>query len=394
MKIAQIACSFPPYPGGIGQSAWRLGEILSQEHQVETFSLKPKNNLNLKNNFKPKQKVNYLDPLIRFGHGAFSFSLFFKLKKFDCLYLHYPFFGTSELIKLFLSLYPKKKLVIHYHMDTPKLLGFKKFFSFSSLLIEKALFKRADKIIVSSLDYVLAGSFNKYFNEFKDKIIELPFGLDLEIFKPRMKSSSNLPYFKQAQELVRKITHKIINKDKFQILFVGGLDQAHYFKGLNILFSALAKLNNYAWTLTIIGDGDLREEYLKNCQRLKLEAKVKFKGRVSEEDLIDYYQSSSFLVLPSINSHEAFGLVLIEALACGLPVIASHLAGVRKVFSHKQEGLQVQAKSVDDLKNKIEYLFNNPEILEEMSTKARQLALAKYDDKKIADNLLDEFSRL
>lgn len=279
-------------------------------------------------------------------------------------------------------------------MDTPKLLGFKKILSISSLILEKSLFKKADKIIVSSLDYAKAGSFNKYFDQFKDKIKELPFGVDIEIFKPKMKEKSQIPYFKQAQDLVKKITHKIINRNKVQILFVGGLDQAHYFKGLDILLSALAKLSNYAWQLNIIGDGDLKEKYLTNCQKLKIEDNVKFKGRVSEEDLIEHYQNSNFLVLPSINAHEAFGLVLIEALACGLPIIASHLAGVRSVFSHKQEGLQVQANSVDDLKNKIEFLFNNPEILEEMSYKARQLAILKYDNAKIADDLLDEFSKL
>lgn len=394
MKIAQIVCSFPPYPGGIGQSAWRLGEILSQEHQVETFTLKSNDDLNSNNKQKINQTVHYLKPFIRLGHGALNFSLLFKLRKFDCLYLHYPFFGTAELIKLFLLLYPQKKLVIHYHMDTPKLLGIKKILSISSLALEKSLFKRADKIIVSSLDYAKTGSFSKYYKKFQDKISELSFGVDIDVFKPRLKEKSQLPYFKQAQDLVKTITQKIINRNKIQILFVGGLDQAHYFKGLNILLQALAKLDKYLWRLNIVGDGDLKEEYLKSCAKLNIEDSVKFKGRLSEEELIDYYQNSHFLVLPSINAHEAFGLVLIEALACGLPVIASHLAGVRSVFSHKQEGLQVQVNSVDDLKNKIEFLFNNPETLEEMSYKARQLAVLKYDNAKIADRLLDEFSKL
>ncbi len=394
MKIAQIVCSFPPYPGGIGQSAWRLGEILNQEHRVETFTLKINDNLSANEKIKSNQKIHYLNPLLRLGLGAFSFSLLFKLKKFDCIYLHYPFFGTAEIIKFFLLLYPNKKLVIHYHMDTPKLLGLRKLLSFSSLAVEKSLFKKADRIIVSSLDYAKSGSFAKYFPQFRDKVIELPFGVDIEIFKPKVNDKSKIPFFDKAQDLVKQITQKIINRNKLQILFVGGLDQAHYFKGLNILLSALAQLNNCTWHLNIIGDGDLRQEYQNNCRNLKIESNVRFKGRVSEEDLISYYQNSDFLVLPSINSHEAFGLVLIEALACGLPVIASCLPGVRKVFSHKQEGLQIQAKSVDDLKNKLEYFCNNRKVLEEMSLKARKLVIEKYDSSKIADNLLDEFSKL
>lgn len=394
MKIAQIVCSFPPYPGGIGQSAWRLGEILSQEHEVVSYTLKPEEELDLKNGIKSQQKVYYLDPWLRIGHGALNLSLLFKLRKYDCLYLHYPFFGTAEIIALFLFFYPQKKLIIHYHMDTPQLKGFKKLLSLSSLAIEKKLFKKANKIIVSSIDYAKAGAFEKYYNKFQDKIIELAFGVDVEIFKPKITEKSTVPLIRKAQNIISHITKKIINRNKFQILFVGGLDEAHYFKGLNTLLQSLARLEKYSWNLNIIGDGNLREKYQQQCRDLNISDRVKFRGRVSEEELVSFYQKSSFLVLPSINAHEAFGLVLIEAMACGLPVIASHLPGVRSVFSHKQEGLQVKAKSIDDLRNKIEYLFNNENILEEMSVRARNLALSKYDDKKIADNLLDEFSKL
>lgn len=392
MKIAQLVCSFPPYPGGMGQSAWRLGEILSKEHEVTTFTLA---NLDIKNiEDRSRQKIIYLKPLIRSGHGAFPFSLFFSLKKFDIIYLHYPFFGASELLKIFLLFSKRKKLIIHYHMDTPKLRGFKKILSLTANFSKKFLFKKAKKIMVSSLDYAQSGDLAKYTKEKNHKIKEIPFGIDIENFKPKISQNHPTPFLQKAIKFVNHITRRIIRKGDYQLLFVGGLDKAHYFKGLNNLLQALSTLSNKTWRLNIIGDGDLKKYYQTLSQELKIENKVKFRGRVNNESLVRYYQDSDVLILPSINSHEAFGLVLIEALACGLPVIASDLPGVRSVFTDKQEGLLVKTNNILDLQEKIKYLLDNENVRENMSVSARQLALKKYDQNIIADKILDEFSNL
>ncbi len=389
MKIAQLVCSFPPYPGGMGQSAWRIGEILCEEHKITTITLA---NLKIKNfDYNSNQEIIYLKPLIRSGHGAFPFSLLFSLRKYDLIYLHYPFFGVSEILNLFLFFYKKKKLVIHYHMDTPELKGFKKILSLPTRFFRKHLFKRANKILVSSLDYAKSGNL---FNQYENKIKEIPFGVDTESYKPKISQKHPTPFLQKAVELVNHITKRIIRKGGYQLLFVGGLDKAHYFKGLNNLLQALSKLKNTNWRLNIIGDGDLRSYYQKISDELGIDKKIKFRGRVSQEDLIRYYQDSDILILPSINSHEAFGLVLIEALACGLPVIASDLPGVRSVFTNKQEGLLVKRNNILDLQEKINYIIENENIRENMSISARQLALKKYDQNIIADKILDEFSNI
>lgn len=392
MKIAQLVCSFPPYPGGMGQSAWRIGEILSKEHEVSSYTLA---NLELKNiEEKSKQNIFYLKPLIRLGHGALPFSILFSLKKYDLIYLHYPFFGLSEILALFLLFSKKKKLIIHYHMDTPELKGFKKFLSLASKLSRNYLFKRAKKIMVSSLDYAKEGAMAKYANLKDNKIVEIPFGINIENFKPKISHKHPTPFLQKAIEFVNHVTKRIIKKGDYQLLFVGGLDKAHYFKGLENLFQALSTLENTNWRLNIIGDGDLKKYYQNLASELKIEKKVKFQGRVSSQSLLRYYQDSDILILPSINKHEAFGLVLIEALACGLPVIASDLPGVRSVFNNNQEGLLVRANNILDLQEKIEYLLSNEDIRENMSIAARQLALKKYDENIVADKILDEFSNL
>jgi len=392
MKIAQLVCSFPPYPGGMGQSAWRIGEILSQEHSVSTFTL---SNQKIKNQeISNKQKIFYLKPLIRSGHGGLPFSLLFSLKKFDLIYLHYPFFGVSELLKIFLIFSKNKKLVIHYHMDTPKLSSFHKLLALPANISKNYLFKKADKIMVSSLDYARSGMLAKYLNDNGNKVVEIPFGIDIEIFKPKINHKNPSPLLQKATRFVNHITRRIIKKGNHQFLFVGGLDKAHYFKGLNNLLQALALLKDKNWTLDIIGDGDLKKHYESIASELNIEKKVKFRGRVSQDDLISHYQSADTLILPSINSHEAFGLVLIEALACGLPVIASDLPGVRGVFEDKKQGLLIKRNNILDLQEKINYLLEDEETRQDMSIEARKLAVKKYDQNLIADKILDEFSNL
>jgi glycosyltransferase involved in cell wall biosynthesis len=158
------------------------------------------------------------------------------------------------------------------------------------------------------------------------------------------------------------------------------------------MLRALAGLAAANWHLTIIGNGDRRAAYEKQAADLGLATKVEFAGYVSEADKIRAYQNADLLLLPSVNNNEAFGLVLIEALACGAPVIASDLPGVRRVFANYQEGLLAEPGSASDLKSKLEFIMNNEDRRREMATAARRLAEAKYDERLMARGLAELFN--
>ncbi|MBN2884970.1 glycosyltransferase family 4 protein [Patescibacteria group bacterium] len=389
MKIAQIVCAFPPYAGGIGQSAYRIGEILSREHQVSTFTLIP---VSTKNPPAPSynQKVHFLRPQLRSGHGALTLSLLFRLFKEEIIYLHYPFFGTDAIILFICSIFKKKRLFIHYHMDTPSLPQNKKILAIPSRLIFKRLMKRAEKIIVGSRDYAENGKLAKICQNYPEKIKAIPFGVESDIFKPKIPTQIGAKGNKAAA-IVNFVNRRFIKRGGHTLLFVGGLDSAHYFKGLNILLEAMATIS-LPLSLHIVGDGDLKKQYQQQAAKLHLDKKVDFLGRISEEDLIKEYQGADILILPSINSHEAFGLVLIEAMACGLPVIASNLAGVRSVFNDGKEGLICEPGDIKDLSEKITSLISDESKLLKMARSARKLVEDKYAWEKVADQILDEFS--
>ncbi|MDA3803110.1 MAG: glycosyltransferase family 4 protein [Patescibacteria group bacterium] len=366
MKIANIVCAWPPYAGGMGNSAKLISEIISENHDVE--------------NFYPEN----MDNLFRRGHGAFSPKLLFKLKKFDYIYLHYPFFGTNEIVYLFKLFNKKTKLIIHYHMDVLNSGYLEKVLSVSSKLTRNSLFKKADKVVCSSFDYLENSDISHLYKKYPDKFHEIPFGIDLETFKPKNTSSkpeNNI--IAKAQDIVKFINEKIIKKDKVDLIFVGGLDKAHYFKGIDILLEALSFLREKDWKLTIVGDGELKEDYKLQAYQLGLDKKVNFAGKLSNEQLINTYQNSDLLILPSINKNEAFGIVLIEAMACGVPVITSNLPGVRSVFEHEKQGLVFKTGNKEDLKEKIEYILNNKNIRKMMSSQARHLAEEKYSLEKM-----------
>jgi glycosyltransferase involved in cell wall biosynthesis len=362
MKIAQIVCAWPPYAGGIGNSAYQIGQVLAENNEVVNFT------------------PTTVKPWLRYGHGAFLPQLLWRLRSFDYIYLHYPFFGAAEMVWLAKLLGARPRLIIHYHMDVKNLGLLAKILSLPSRLVRRSLLDQAEIIVTASLDYIKNSQIKTYYQAHPKKFREIPFALDLQKFTPKnLNRPSPNKIVAYAQSLVHYVNDNFIKKHRLNLLFVGGLDRAHYFKGVDVLLRALADLEASTWRLTIVGEGDRRVSYEQLATDLGLADKIKFTGKLSEEDLIRTYQTADLLILPSINSNEAFGIVLIEALACGVPVLASDLPGVRSVFTNGQEGLLAEPGSASDLQKKLELILSQEGRRQAMAIAARQLAEKKYD---------------
>ncbi len=239
-----------------------------------------------------------------------------------------------------------------------------------------------------SLDYIENSQIKNYYKKHPSKFKEIPFGLDLKVFKPKdVKQKPENKIIAKAQQIVKFINDKLIKKNKTDLVFVGGLDKAHYFKGVDLLLESLSFLREKNWHLNIVGDGDLRSDYELKAYQLGLDKKISFLGKISNEELIRTYQNSDLLILPSINNNEAFGIVLIEAMACQVAVLSSDLAGVRSVFLDGKQGLVFKTGDKDDLKSKIEYLLSNKQILNKMGEEARILTENKYSLEKMKSEI-------
>jgi glycosyltransferase involved in cell wall biosynthesis len=364
MKIAHVVCVFPPYKSGISNTAYKLAELSALHgHEVTVFTPDYGHESGLKSDFF---YVARLKPFLKYGNAAFIPGLISVLSGFDIVHLHYPFFG-GDIPVWFLKVVLKKKFrfFLHYHMDVAGLPFYMRPFSWPSKLIFPSLVRSAEKITCASLDYIANSSIRKIYEVNKDKFYELPFGVDLETFRPLENS----------------------HKDANRILFVGGLDSAHYFKGLNVLFKALARINNLDWKLDIIGQGNLREEYERQTRELNIEDKIHFLGGIDGEKFYEAYRKAGFFVLPAVNRNEAFGIVLLEAMASGTAVIASDLPGVRAVFEDGKQGLLFKTDDASDLEKKIREMLGLREKTIAMGREGRILAQKKYDWKRIGDEL-------
>ncbi len=358
MKIAQVVCVYPPYAGGIGTAAFDFQNIFSKDNNSFVFVT------NNKHKYEDP-KIIATKALLKLGHGAILLQLLWKLKKFDLIYFHYPFFGSAIIIWLFKIFNPEKRLIIHYHMDVNHKNILFKILSWPEEIIKKSLFKKSEKIIIASLDYIKNSNIKNIYKKYPEKFQEIPFSINTEEFRPSPEK-----------------------KQKNNILFVGGLDKAHYFKGVELLLSAFSKIKELEANLIIAGDGDLKDYYKNIAKKLNIQDKVSFLGKLNKNELIKNYQEAKVLVLPSINSNEAFGIVSIEAMACGAPVISSDLPGVRSVYEDGKSGLSFKLKDVKDLQDKIEYILKNKDIQAKMSQEARDLCLKKYSKNVVESEIL------
>lgn len=375
MKIAQISATFPPYTGGTGNVCYHYSiELAKMGHEVTVFTSDFSNENDY--DYPDLIKVNASNPLFKIGNAPFLPELL-KINDYDIIHLHYPFFFGAEMIYLIHKL-RKKKYFITYHNDVilKGVIGF--ILKAYNKIMMNLILRNASKLCVTSLDYA-NNSLIKDIVKNNDNVVEIPNGVSLDKFNLEIKPIT----------LKRKY-----GLDKKEIiLFVGSLDKAHYFKGVDYLLKSLkivdrTKVNPF---LVIVGEGELKEHYIKLSQELNIESNVKFVGKVSDNELAEYYKLSDLVILPSITMGEAFGLVLIEAMASYTPVIASDLPGVRTVVDNGVNGFLVQPKNIEQLSSKIEYMLQNREMLKKMATNGRKKVEEKYSWTNIVKKLENQY---
>jgi len=339
MNIAHIVSSYPPYYGGMGNVVFHIAQgQLQKGHTVEVFTpayyqdqeIRPADAQTASNHSEQLQediaRVNRIAPQLQYGNAARLSQIGTELDNFDVVHLHYPFFGTANLVRKWKLRNPHKTLVITYHMDARasdwKGLVFK---LYAKWWMPKIL-DAADVLIGSSFDFIENSEAASLYMKHPEKWLEIPFGVDIERFKPQPK----------PEDMFADVG---LDPNIPTVVFVGGMDRAHYFKGVEVLIDALGliKANTGDEIQAVLaGDGDMRFQYEERARYMGLE-QVRFLGFVDDAVLPNVYAMGDVFVLPSINQAEAFGLVLLEAMATGVPVLGSDLPGVRSVAQNGGE---------------------------------------------------------
>jgi len=164
------------------------------------------------------------------------------------------------------------------------------------------------------------------------------------------------------------------------------------YKGFDVLIDAIQHTQAF---LLLGGEGPMTATLKAQVQRLGLEQQVFFTGRLPNEDMAAHYHACDAFCLPSVTPNEAFGIVQIEAMACGKPVICTQLHnGVNDINPHGVTGLTVPVQDPVALAGAIKQLANDQELCKRLGTQAQQHALQKFSAASMVSQHLDLYQQL
>ena len=365
MRIAHVTATFPPYWAGTGNVAYHNARLMHERgHEVTVFTAATPRDHEMTFPFP----VERLPAPFRIGNAPFTPGLLRRLRGFDVIHLHYPFIFGAELT-MWAAWRAGTPTVVTYHNDllADGLRGF--LFDVYRNLNQRIVLRAATRLVATSDDYARNSAFARTAPTSAQRDV-VPNGVDVDFFHPDEVANA------RVRERYGIPSHAPV------VLFVGGLDRAHHFKGLHVLLDAMRTLPEAH--LIVIGEGELRPEYERSAASAGSNAH--FAGKVPMDTLRECYQGADVTVLPSVTQGEAFGMVLVESLACGTPVIATDLPGVRTVVRDSVDGGLVAPRDPVALAEAIQH-WSGAQDREAMRTEARRHATACYSWAVVADAL-------
>lgn len=338
LKIAISTPYFPPHIGGVEEHVKNLSDKLRERGYGVAVISSIGADMTV-----PCIKIPYSPIPITFPHI-----------KADIYHSHVPSpFFASKLDKV-----AKKEMrphVITYHNDVivpSKVNGYS-----VPRFIGRSVEKINDSIITRLLDKVdlIVATTKSYaetspiLSRFMEKVKIVPNAVDPDEFKPGIDAGQRDPL----------------------VLYVGRLVA---YKGVSTLIKAMAEVQKEIDAkLVIVGDGEDRKGFEKIAKKLNVNAI--FTGRVPKKEVVGWMQRARVLVLPSFSRLEAFGIVLLEAMACSTPVLGASTPGVAEVASHGGFNF----KDTSELVERIKELLNNDQLATKLGKMGRKAVEEKFN---------------
>ena len=362
MRILEINKLYSPHIGGVETVVKQLADRLPSlgiEVDVLVCAQKGKGSIEELNGRRIYRATSY-GSFLSLPISLQFFIWYYRLqKRYDAILIHEPF-PLADLANVFLS--KKTKMYVWYHSDIIR----QKFFAFILRPFLKITLRRANKIFVASQALV------KNSMLLKDLAVNckvIPFGINLDKYKNSV----------AVDGMAKAIKEKY---GRF-ILAVGRLV---YYKGFACLLEALVNTKAF---LIIIGAGPMYDELRVKAKILSLEERLVILEPT--DDLCSYYAACDFLVFPSTENSEAFGITQLEAMAFSKPVINTKLAtGVPEISLHQITGLTVAPKDSKELGEAINILWNDENLRRQYGMAAYERVQRLYDEKKFINDVAQE----
>jgi len=352
---------------GAGRVAYHLCNMLAQKgHEVHVFAPFKRDLIE----DYGSMTVHFYKSFLRLGVMNVSCKLLYKPTGYnvDIAHVHYD---TPISVIAGLRYAKKKKvpLVVTWHGDwmenyggVIRRLGI---YLFNRYFVDK--FLSCTNVIITPSSYYIQES--RFLKRYEDKVVEIPNGVNIDYFA--------VPYSKdECRERLG------LNNGKNVVLYLNAL---YPLKGPRILLKAIPKImKEHKDTIFVfVGGGDVNK-YKEISEEMGVRKHVRFTGYVEENVKPLYYNASDVFVLPSIETFESFGIVNLEAMACGVPLVASKIGGVPDVVKNGENGLLVPPKNSDALGDAIMSLLENEEIRKKMGKKGKEM-VKNYAWDKVAE---------
>ncbi|PKP01636.1 MAG: glycosyltransferase family 4 protein [Bacteroidetes bacterium HGW-Bacteroidetes-6] len=225
-------------------------------------------------------------------------------------------------------------------------------------------FRKADKIVVSS--HTLAQACRKFTRK-KTQII--PFGVDTNLFATSDRS----------------------NRNNICIGTVKSLEKVY---GIDLLIETFAQLVSQFpqqnISLTIVGDGTQKENFIQLAQHLGISDKIQFMAPVSQTELVKIYHSFDIAVF--LSRSESFGVSVLEASATALPVVVSKTGGLTEVVDDKITGFQVESGNINDAAARIAQLISDHQLRLQMGMNGRRKVVDEYEISQTISTICNLYS--
>jgi phosphatidylinositol alpha-mannosyltransferase len=364
MKVALVSAYDYAHPGGVTEHVRYLAAGLrGRGHEVVIFA---PCSASLRDQEADFIRVGRPFPIPTHGSVAritVSFHLMNRIKHyvrdsgFDIIHYHEPLMPVLPVTALRFS---KTCNVGTFHAFARSNVGY----YYGKPLLKRYVRRLHARIAVSNP----AREFVEHYFPGEYRIV--PNGIDVE----RFRQATPLPEFRDG----------MIN-----ILFVGRLE---YRKGLGYLLRAYEQLKPLYPNVRLIiaGDGPLRRWYGNFLARKQL-PDIVMAGFVASDQLPRYYASCDIFCSPATGD-ESFGIVLLEAMAAGRPIVATNIDGFRGVVTHGREALLVDRKSKRQLAYALETLINGPQIRQDLA-RAGQQTVQQYDWERVVDQVQDVYQQ-
>lgn len=292
---------------------------------------------------------------------SFSFIRLFRkaAKKADVIHIHVPFPLADAA--LLLSGF-KGRVVVSWHSDVVKQ---KKLMTLYKPFMTKLL-KRADCIITATKGHIDGSD---YLPGFRSKCRIVPYGITPE------------DYLSVERKPV--LTARLSDKRNVKVFFTGRLV---YYKGVDVLLRAFAMTEGCE--LFIAGTGELEQSLRDFAKNGHMEKKVHFLGFLPDKELKQAYADCDIFVLPSVAKSEAFGIVQLEAMVYGKPVINTSLpSGVPCVSVHGKTGLTVSPCDAKALADAVNTLAADRKMREKFGKAAAERVMTEFNEKNVIRKL-------